>query len=143
MHRITTIGVVLFSVVSACDLQPRSGGPLATDPDAGRPAICDQLEREIGQAVAVRGSCNTAADCDMIGGQLAPQTCNCAPFVLDCGGFPIESNAPGLATAKAKIAQYAADRCLVGSGACDCGPRGELFCTVDHRCTAEMQSCGP
>jgi len=111
--------------------------------DPASPARCTDLENQIAAALAMPGgSCAVDADCAMIGGQLQYPTCDCAPYVVDCSGRPIESNAPGLARARSLIAELVKSGCATAS-ACDCAPRGPLHCGADHRCTAAPQSCLP
>lgn len=106
----------------------------------GRPT-CAQLDQQITEAIAVPGSCQTDADCTYIGGQLSgTQTCNCAPYIIDCGGRGIERDAPGLARAQQLIDQFKAEGCPSAS-ACDCGINGPLRCAPDHHCTAPLRSC--
>jgi hypothetical protein len=107
------------------------------------PAACQQLDQQIAGALAMPGgSCETDADCGIIGGQLGFPTCNCAPYVVDCEGMPIPNNAPGLPRAKTLIDQFKSGGCATqGMGACDCAPRGPVHCTPDHHCTAAKQFC--
>jgi hypothetical protein len=105
------------------------------------PAACEQLDQQIAGALAMPGgSCQTDADCDIIGGQLGFPTCDCAPYAVDCSGLPVASNAPGLARARTLIDQRKSGGCAARS-ACDCAPRGPVHCTPDHQCTAAERSC--
>jgi hypothetical protein len=117
-------------------------GGCSSTAESADPVTCSQLDRDITAAVAMPGTCATAADCDTIGGQLSgTTTCNCAPFVLDCSGHPIENNAPGRTMAKMLIQRYVASGCAAMSSGCDCAPRGPMTCSPDHRCVAALQSC--
>jgi hypothetical protein len=142
-YRNTVRGVFLIAILlGACGdaAGPASVGP---DPAAPLPQRCQALDDQIREAVATPGSCNTTADCEIIGGQLDQPTCNCAPSVLDCTGHPIESNAPGLARAKQLISDFKAQGCPQYFKPCDCAPRGRMICRDDHTCDAPWQSCAP
>lgn len=107
------------------------------------PAECAQLDRQIADQLAMPGSCQTDADCSVIGGQLN-ETCDCATYVVRCEGLAIENNAPGLPRARALIQQFVSAGCPATVGcAFDCAPLGRVHCTADHRCTAPEQSCLP
>jgi len=91
----------------------------------------------------MRGTCGTDADCMLIAGE-AVQSCDCTPYMIDCGGLAIERNAPGLPHALAAQREFFDSHCDVDparSKACDCAPRGPLHCEADHRCTANVRSC--
>jgi hypothetical protein len=122
-----------------------AAGPASAGSDSTGlpPQRCQALDDQIREAVATPGSCNTAADCEIIGGQVGQPTCNCAPSVLDCAGHPIESNAPGLVRAKQLISDFGAQGCPQYFESCDCAPRGPVICRDDHTCYAPWQSCFP
>ena len=138
MHRTWRLVVVVVIVVGGCsDARPATGST------SGDPPRCQALEDQIVAALAMPGgSCNADADCVLVGGQRGPQTCNCAPFVLECGGMPVPANAPGLSSARTLIRQFFDSGCMTDT-ACDCGPNGPVRCSADHRCTAAIQSCNP
>jgi len=136
---------LMLAVATGCSGRGASAPPGDALPDGPLDAAaCAQLDVQITDAIAaLGGTCQTAADCVILGGQLDQPTCNCAPFVASCEGVPVATSAPGLAHAKALIVQFVAAGCAEMSSACDCAPRGPLRCTADHRCTAEQQSCFP
>ena len=104
------------------------------------PAACEQLDQQIAEALAMPGgSCETDADCDLIGGQLGFATCDCAPYDVNCSGLPIANNAPGLSRARTLIDQRKSG--CPALEACDCAPRGPVHCTADHRCSADERFC--
>jgi hypothetical protein len=110
---------------------------------------CRALPAMIENAVAVRGTCVDDADCAIVGGQLGPPTCGCAPAVLDCGGSALERNAPGFETARELMAHLTNCAPIIdcfGSGPlpcpCDCPPN-EARCN-NGRCIAQpIGSCFP
>jgi len=105
-------------------------------------AECQMLDQQITDALAMPGgSCQTDADCELVGGPLDFPTCDCAPYVVNCEGVAIPNNAPGLARAKQLIDQSTHGGC--SHEACDCGPLVSLHCTPDHRCTGTEPSCLP
>lgn len=137
------IAVGLAVAAAGCDGHGPAGLPGDARADApADAAICGPLDRQIRDALADPGSCMADSECDSVGGQLGFPTCDCAPFVVDCSGMPIASNAPGLARARMLIQQFVSAGCAVDK-ACDCAPRGPLHCTADHRCAAALQSCFP
>jgi hypothetical protein len=129
--------LVLWLAVIAIGCDDHGSGGIPADT-----STCGQLGRQISDALAVPGSCNTDDECSIIGGQTGFPTCDCAPYVLDCSGMPIASNAPGLPRARVLIQQFISAGCAVDK-ACDCAPRGRVHCTADHHCTAAEQSCFP
>lgn len=113
--------------------------------EAGTPprARCQQLVDEIADALQPPGTCESANDCTVVGGQRDFPTCNCAPFVLDCSGVAVERDRPGLAAATQKIATYWDLGCGDGPDVpaiCDCAPLVRLAC-VNGRCRGEADSC--
>jgi len=120
---------LLLAIMAGCS------GPLSQ-------AECQTLDQQITDALAMPGgSCQTDADCELVGGQLVSPTCNCAPYVVNCEGVAMPNNAPGLARAKQLIDQFTHGGC--SHEACDCGPLVSLHCTPDHRCTGTEPSCLP
>lgn len=100
---------------------------------------CDTLREKLTAAMADLGSCETDADCEVIGG--APfQTCNCSESILSCGGDGIAHNAPHLATAKALIDEMNGGKCAIGCSN-DCAPSKPVCLVNQHRCFGEIRSC--
>lgn len=137
-------GLLIVLFAAGCSSGTTSNKPLENPPDT--PATsqrCRDLDTQLKEAVAAAGgSCATDADCKLIAGQLGTgtQTCACAAFIGDCGGVPMPSNAPGIDRLNMLIEEFDAAGCASGI-ACDCGLRGPLRCSADHRCVAADQSC--
>jgi hypothetical protein len=103
---------------------------------------CNDLEQQIRAALATPGTCETEADCTIIGGQIGVSSCDCVPSIVDCEGLPTAKNAPGLSHAFDLLDDYASASCANKNITCDCAPRGPMDC-VNHVCTAAEQSCLP
>jgi hypothetical protein len=133
MRRRILVAVVVAIVVAGCS----SGGhetPLTS-------SRCAELETQAKDAVAqAGGTCNGDQDCGLIGGQFGTGTCDCAPYLVDCGGVAIANNAPGRGRALAAIDDFKQAGCVSGM-ACDCAP-ALLHCS-NHVCTASLRSCLP
>jgi hypothetical protein len=142
----------LVLLIAACGGGQCPPGQTCVGPDDDDDVVvgdrCMQLPGLIEDEVVARGSCVTDNDCTIVGGQFDQPTCNCAAAVLDCGGHAIESNAPGVATARALIAELAECgpfNCTDGivPCICDCSPN-VARCGRDGRCFAEpIGSCFP
>jgi len=117
--------------------------PIEASIEAGPPTSrCDALENEVRAAIATRGTCETEADCTLVGGP-AFEACDGEAYVIDCGGVPIENNAPGLERARTLTHDFFATHCDDGRpGAFDCAHQ-EVHCGADHHCTGTQRSCLP
>jgi hypothetical protein len=105
-------------------------------------ADCAELVNQLDEAMADLGTCTTAADCGLIGGQQYG-SCDPEPYVLACGGVAIANNAPGNARARELVSEMFKGGCAVMQGAYDCAPNGPMECSTDHRCVAQRRSCLP
>jgi hypothetical protein len=102
---------------------------------------CKSMMSQLEAAVAEPGTCVTDADCMVVGGQLGgTQTCDCAPFVLSCGGHPMGKNAPSLELARQLDREIGAECEAELASACDCGP-SLVTCNANGRCVAQGRSC--
>jgi hypothetical protein len=112
-------------------------------PDLPTPATsarCREIDTQLSEALAnAGGSCTSDADCSLIGGQVGAPTCDCAPFVVDCGGMPMATNAPGLERVNSVLAEFRAAGCASGTS-CGCNIRGPLRC-LTGRCVADARVC--
>jgi hypothetical protein len=103
-------------------------------------AIADQLEE---LTLRPGGSCTTDADCVVVGGQLSTTpTCDCAPFMLSCGGVGVEQDDPYLDQIRELEQAYRTRGCNVDRWAslCDCAP-SEITCGEHRRCVTREKSC--
>jgi|GEM_PF-5271784 len=140
------VWVVVLGMAFGCggDAHPDASVPLIeASIEAGPPpSRCDALENEVRAAIATRGTCETAADCTLVAG---PEflACDGEPYVIDCGGVPIENNAPGLERARTLTHEFFTTHCDDGRpGVFDCAPQ-EVHCGADHRCTGTLRGCLP
>jgi hypothetical protein len=125
--------ILLAIAVAGCS----NGGTQSETPSTSR--RCAELETQAKDALAqAGGTCDGDQDCELIAGQFGTGTCDCAPYLLNCGGVAMASNAPGRARTLAALADFKASGCVSGM-ACDCAP-ALLHCS-DHVCTASLQSC--
>jgi hypothetical protein len=134
--------VVVVAIAATCS-SSGTERPLIPEPNTPiNSARCRELNDKLQEALAkVTGSCESDTDCELIGGQTGgTPTCDCAPYVLDCGGMPVPKNATGMDDVTKAVQDFKAEGCASGA-ACDCGPRGPLKCSVDKRCVAEARSC--
>ncbi len=138
--------LVLGLLLSACTEHGQS--PIIDAPP--NLARCSRIPDELDQAVLDRGTCVTASDCEIIGGQLGFQTCDCAPFAIDCSGIAIAKNAIDLARAKSLVIEMRnaceGFSCSDFNGpacSCDCTPLGAPICSNGH-CFAQPEGqCFP
>jgi hypothetical protein len=131
MRKRGLVPVLVVAVALGCGGTPIGSGD----------STCDSLSRELTDAIADQGSCETDADCGLIGG--APvQTCSCAKSILRCGGNGIGLNAPELARAQALVTELSGAGCASGC-AQDCAPSVPRCLVSEHRCYDEARSCRP
>lgn len=130
--------LLLAIVLGGCSNPTPGHGPSDGTPSP----LCAQLDQQISDALAAPGSCDTDADCGVIGGAIGTPSCACVPYVVECGGRAMANNAPGLGQARALVQQFVTAGCSTGV-ACDCGPRGPLRCNAQHQCVADPRSCNP
>lgn len=101
---------------------------------------CTGLEDQLLTTIATHGTCETAADCQLVAGP-AYLACDGEPYMIDCGGVPVERNAPGRERAEALTHEFFDRHCDVGgTGAFDCAPQ-LLHCNADHHCSGTRRSC--
>ena len=134
--------VVVLLIALGC------GGESHTDAGAGpgsEAAVLDRcaaLEAALLAAIATHGTCETAADCQRVAGP-ASLACDGEPYMIDCGGVPVERNAPGRERAETLTHEFFDTHCDAGrTGAFDCAPQ-VLHCNADHHCTGTTNSCLP
>jgi hypothetical protein len=126
--------ILLAIAVASCS----SGGTHETPATSSR---CAELEAQARDALTqAGGTCEGDQDCELIAGQFGTGTCDCAPYLLACGGVAMASNAPGRARALAALDDFKQAGCVSGM-ACDCAP-ALLHCS-GHVCTASLRSCLP
>jgi hypothetical protein len=121
---------------------PGNEAGIAPGNEAGISSRCAGLEDELRTAIATHGTCDIAADCQLVAGP-AYFGCDAEPFLIDCGGVPVERNAPGRARAEELTRAFFDTHCDAGQrGNFDCAPQ-VLHCNADHHCTGTMNSCLP
>lgn len=127
--------ILLAIVVAGCS----SGEPRNETPSTS--SRCAELETQAKDALAqAGGTCDGDQDCELIAGQSGTGACDCAPYLLNCGGVAMANNAPGRARTLAALDDFKQAGCVSGM-ACDCAP-ALLHCS-DHHCTASLRSCLP
>jgi hypothetical protein len=131
---------VVVSFVVACTSSPEKK-PIEMLPTPETSARCRELETQLDEALAAAtNSCETDADCQLIGGQVGEPTCDCAPFLVDCGGLPMPITGPGTERVNSLLAEFRAAGCASGTE-CGCNIRSPLKCSTDKRCVADKRTC--
>jgi hypothetical protein len=132
----------LLALAFACTASSSDRKP--TDPPPPTPetsARCRELNNQLDEALAnAGGSCASDVDCALIGGQIGEPTCDCAPFLIDCGGMPMPANAPGLGRVNDLLQQFRDEGCASGT-TCGCNIRSPLRCSAEGRCVASARTC--
>jgi hypothetical protein len=118
-------------------------GGSSSSPDASLgQRTCEELAGDIEALYeSPHGSCETDADCTIVGGQMGVPTCDCAPYVLACGGRGIETNADYLSELQAAISEFESRGCesTRWMPLCDCAP-SQVTCQ-NRACVTTEQSC--
>jgi hypothetical protein len=134
--------LLLLLAAFACTASPPEKKPVEMPPTPETSPRCREIDMQLSEALATAagGTCATDADCALIGGQVGEPTCDCAPFLVDCGGMPMPTNAPGLERVTSLLNEFRAAGCATGT-ACGCNIRSPLRCSAEKRCVADARTC--
>lgn len=136
---LSLVVLVLALLVTCTADSPKK--PIDMPPTPETSMRCRDINTQLDEALAAASNtCATDADCALIGGQVGEPTCDCAPFLVDCGGLPMPTNAPGAERVNSLLAEFRAAGCATGT-ACGCNIRSPLRCSPDKRCVADSRTC--
>jgi hypothetical protein len=137
---LSLIAALAFAFTCTASSPPEKK-PVDMPPTPETSTRCREINTMLTEALdTAGGTCATDADCALIGGQVGEPTCDCAPYLVDCGGMPMPANAPGLDRVNTLLNEFRAAGCATGT-ACGCNIRSPLRCSAEGRCIATARTC--